>query len=116
MKKQVNRCFSTLSLALFLAGCATTQVSPEASRVTVMTSVPSQKYRALGTVSAKVYTLFFAYIRPEEANAALQREAYRRWGSQVDAVIGVQYFEVKGFTNGEVIGTIGTGTAVQYER
>jgi len=100
---------------ILLCSCAIMQPqNPDAVRIMIMNAIPSQQYEVLGSISARANTLLFFYVRPEEANAALQSEAYRRWGTGVDAIIGVQYHEIKGLTTGETIGTTAIGTAIRY--
>ena len=79
-----------------------------------MTTIPSREYEVLGTIEAKAYH-WQNYASPGTVNPQLQQAAYRMYGNQVDAVIGVQYHEVKGYMSGDTIGTTAIGNAIRLK-
>jgi hypothetical protein len=99
-------------------GCAPQQRGPllEQRQIPVITDADiPQKYRAIGQVTAEGRADRGVLDRAS-ANAAISVAAQQKYGSEVDAVIGVQYSAIKGSAYGTTIGTRAIGTAIHLER
>lgn len=102
---------------VLLAGCATYgKNDPQYkyySRIQISTVGTDRPHVVLGVVQYRAKTLFGGSANFEAVNTMLQKTAYQKLGSRVDAIVGVAYQDIhEGY---KCVGTMAQGTAIQFK-
>lgn len=116
-KDLIKNLFLLGLMSSLLIGCATLYTPEQQSQIKsiqVLTiSNINKPYKILGQITAEENSLLTG-LNYEDANEAIKKVAYERYGDEVDAIIGTVYTEKRGIISGDPMGTYVTGTAVKF--
>jgi len=120
MNSQIFR-VGVVCLIAFAAACASPRLIEQARSIQVLSKAPTVPYRVLGKIATEPAGITTCIpFDKGPAQTLLRNEAFRRYGSNVNAMIDVKYESVYAQTIGhygpDPQGFKATGTAIQFQR